>query len=139
MNRIGSGKCLILPYASLAWSEIHENELTDKSREFYQKLNETAQENVNAVEDFMLASHAGAKSVSEKIMQNAAATTESAFDAAQSMARAKTLPEAARLQADFMQPTDRRCGTANQRAVRVVFKGRQADIRVDQQGHSCFV
>ena len=29
MNRIGSGKCLILPYASLAWSEIHENELTE--------------------------------------------------------------------------------------------------------------
>ena len=75
----------------------------NKSREFYQKLNETAQENVNSAEGFMLASHAGAKSVSEKIMQNAAANTESAFDAAQSMARAKTLPEAARLQADFMQ------------------------------------
>jgi len=29
VNRIGSGKCLILPYASLAWSEIHENELTE--------------------------------------------------------------------------------------------------------------
>lgn len=74
-----------------------------KSREFYQKLNATAQDNVSAIEDFMLASHAGAKSVSEKVMQNAAANTEAAFEAAQNMARAKTLPEAARLQADFMQ------------------------------------
>lgn len=75
----------------------------NKSREFFQKLNDTARENANAVEGFMLASHAGAKSVSEKIMQNAASNTESAFDAAQSMARAKTLPEAARLQADFIR------------------------------------
>lgn len=75
----------------------------NKSREFYQKLNATAQENVNAVEEFMLASHAGAKSVGEKFMANAAANTESAFDAAQAIARAKTLPEAARLQADFIQ------------------------------------
>ncbi|MFT5511030.1 MAG: phasin family protein [Hyphomicrobiaceae bacterium] len=74
-----------------------------KSREFYQKLNETAQDNVTAVEEFMVASHAGAKSVSEKFMQNAASNTESVFDAAQSIARAKTLPEAARLQADFLQ------------------------------------
>ena len=75
----------------------------NKSREFYQKLNVTAKDNVNAVEEFMLASHAGAKSVTEKIMQNVAANTESVFDAAQAIARAKTLPEATRLQADFFQ------------------------------------
>lgn len=75
----------------------------NRSREFYQKLNTAAQQNVNAVEEFMLASHAGAKSVGEKMMQNMSANTESAFDAAQSIARAKTLPEAARLQADFFQ------------------------------------
>ena len=75
----------------------------NKSREFYQKMNVTAKDNVNAIEEFMLASHAGAKSVTEKLMQNATTNTESAFNAAQSMARAKTLPEAARLQADFFQ------------------------------------
>ena len=78
-------------------------ESVNRSREFYQKLNATARDNVDAVEEFMLASHAGAKSVGEKIMQNAAANTESAFDAAQAIARAKTLPEAARLQADYFQ------------------------------------
>lgn len=74
-----------------------------RGREFYQKLNETARQNVDAIEEFMLASHAGAKSVSEKMMQNMATNTEAAFDAAQDIARAKTLPEAARRQADFMQ------------------------------------
>lgn len=74
-----------------------------KSREFYQKLNETAKDNVNAMEELMLASHAGAKSVSEKLMQNATTNTESALDAAQAIARATTLPEATRLQADFFQ------------------------------------
>ena len=75
----------------------------NRSREFYQKMNETAQQNVNAIEEFMLASHAGAKSVSEKLMQNMTANAEAAFDAAQEMSRAKTLPEAARRQADFVQ------------------------------------
>lgn len=74
-----------------------------KSREFYQKMNETAKDNVDAIEEFMLASHAGAKSVTEKLMQNATTNTESAFDAAQAISRATTLPEATRLQADFMQ------------------------------------
>ena len=74
-----------------------------KSREVYQKMNAAARENVNAVEEFMLASHAGAKAVGEKVLHNVASNTESAFDAAQAIARAKTLPEAARLQADFMQ------------------------------------
>ena len=78
-------------------------ESVNRSRDFYQKLNATAQENVSALEEFMLASHAGAKAVGEKMMHNAAANTESAFDAAQAIARAKTLPEAARLQADFFQ------------------------------------
>jgi len=75
----------------------------NKSCEFYQKFNVSAKENVNAIEEFMLASHAGAKSVGEKVLQNATANTEAAFDAAQDIARAKTLPEAARLQADFFQ------------------------------------
>jgi len=74
-----------------------------KSREIFQKLNVTAKDNVNAIEDLMLASHAGSKSVTEKLMQHAAANTETAFDAAQAIAKAKTLPEAARLQADFLQ------------------------------------
>lgn len=74
-----------------------------KSREMFLKVNAAAQQNAKVLEDMMLASHAGAKSISEKVLSNTAANTEAVFDAAQAMSRAKTLPEAARLQADFMQ------------------------------------
>ena len=74
-----------------------------KSREAFKKVNITAQENAKVLEDVVLASHAGAKSIGEKVMSNSASNTEAVFDAAQAMSRAKTLPEAARLQADFMQ------------------------------------
>ncbi len=74
-----------------------------KTREAYQKMNTAAQDNAKVVEDVMLAAQAGAKAIGEKVMNNTAMNTEAAFDAAQAMARARTLPEAARLQADFMQ------------------------------------
>ena len=74
-----------------------------KGRETYQKMNDTAQEQVKTAEEVMLAAHAGTKAIGEKVLSNTAANAEALFDAAQAMARAKTLPEAARLQADFVQ------------------------------------
>lgn len=74
-----------------------------KSRDAFQKFNTVAQENAKAVEDVMLAAQAGAKAIGEKMVHNAAINTEAAFDAAEAIARADTLPEAARLQANFMQ------------------------------------
>lgn len=74
-----------------------------KTREMFLKVNAATQENVKVLEEVVLASHAGAKSIGEKVLSNTAANTEAVFDAAQAISRAKTLPEAARLQADFMQ------------------------------------
>ncbi len=74
-----------------------------KSREAFQKLNTVTQENAKVMEEVVLASHAGAKSISEKVLGNTESNSEAAFEAAQAIARAKTLPEAARVQADFMQ------------------------------------
>lgn len=74
-----------------------------KSREAYSKMAAVAKDGVKVVEDVVLATHAGAKSIGEKVLENAVSNTEAAFDAAQAIARARTLPEAARLQADFMQ------------------------------------
>jgi len=95
----GAAKDASIPENMQALAEDSVN----RSREFYQKMNETAQQNVSAIEEFMLASHAGAKSVTEKMMQNMVANTEAAFDAAQEMSRAKTLPEATRHQAYYVQ------------------------------------
>jgi hypothetical protein len=74
-----------------------------KTREAYSKISSVAKDNAKVMEEVMLAAHAGAKAIGEKVMNNTAANTEAVFDAAQAIARAKTLPEAARLQADFMQ------------------------------------
>lgn len=74
-----------------------------KTREAYNKLNTAAQDGAKVIEEVMLATHAGAKAIGEKMLHNTAANTEAAFDAAQAMARAKTFPEFARLQASFMQ------------------------------------
>jgi phasin family protein len=55
------------------------------------------------MEDVMLATHAGAKTISEKVLRNTEVNTEALFDAAQAIARAKTLPEVLRLQTSFLQ------------------------------------
>lgn len=74
-----------------------------KTREAYQKIQSATKDNVKVVEEFVLAAQAGAKAIGEKVIENTAANTEAVFDAAQAMARARSLPEAARLQADFVQ------------------------------------
>ncbi|MDZ4840972.1 MAG: phasin family protein [Hyphomicrobium aestuarii] len=78
-------------------------ESVTKSREAFQKFSVAAKDNVKVAEDLILASTAGNKAISEKLLQNTITNTEAAFDAAQAMARAKTLPEAFQIQAKFMQ------------------------------------
>jgi len=74
-----------------------------KTRDAYQKFNAVAKDSAKVLEDVMTAAQAGARALGEKVLTNTAANTEAAFDAAQAIARARTLPEAARLQADFVQ------------------------------------
>ena len=74
-----------------------------KSREAFTKLQAVAQDNAKATEEVMLAAQAGAKALGEKVVHNTAVNAQAVFDAAQAIARAKTVPEAARLQANFVQ------------------------------------
>ena len=74
-----------------------------KSREVYHKFASAAKDNAKVVEDVLLTTQAGAKSIGEKIIANMLANTEAAFEAAQQIAKAKTFPEIARLQANYLQ------------------------------------
>jgi phasin len=74
-----------------------------KSREAYVKLNAAAKDGAKVVEDMVVSAQNNAKLLGEKVLHNTTANTEAAFDAAQAIARARSLPEAAKLQADFMQ------------------------------------
>ncbi len=78
-------------------------ETVAKSCEAYVKMSAVAKDGVKVVEEVMVASHAGAKAIGEKMMHNTAVNTEALFDAAQAIARARSLPEAFRLQANFFQ------------------------------------
>ena len=74
-----------------------------KTREAYEKINTVTKDGVKAFEDVVEAANAGAKTIGEKVLRNTEVNAEAAFDAAQAIARAKTLPEAIRLQTTFAQ------------------------------------
>ena len=74
-----------------------------KSREAYSTMNSAAKDGVKVLEDVMVAAHAGAKTIGEKILRNTETNAEAAFDAARAISRAGTLPEVVRLQTSFLQ------------------------------------
>lgn len=94
-----AGKDARIPENMSAFAE----DAVNKSREVYSKFAAAAKDNVKVVEDVVLTAQAGAKSIGEKLVANTLANTDAVFDAAQAIAKAKTFPEVARLQANFFQ------------------------------------
>jgi phasin len=74
-----------------------------RSKEAFETLSAAAKDQVKVAEELALSTQAGFKSISHKIMDNTAVNAEAAFDAARAIARASTLPEAFRIQAEFVQ------------------------------------
>jgi phasin len=74
-----------------------------KTREAYSKFNTFAKDGVKVIEDMTVAAHVSARSIGEKVLRNTELNTQAAFDAAQALARSKSIPEALRLQTVFVQ------------------------------------
>jgi len=74
-----------------------------KVRETYGKLNTAAKDSAKAFEEVTVAAFTGAKTIGDKVLKNTEANAEAVFDAAEAIARAKTLPELLRLQTAFVQ------------------------------------
>ena len=74
-----------------------------KSREAFTKLASVAVDQAKTVETVAAEAQVGVKTLGEKALGNLTRNAAAAFDAADALARAKSLPEAAKLQADFMQ------------------------------------
>ena len=74
-----------------------------KTRDAYLKINAVTKDGVKAFEDAMTAAYAGTKTIGEKVLLNIEANTKAAFDGAQSISRARTLPEVVRLQSSHLQ------------------------------------
>lgn len=96
---LNAAKAARLPGNVQAFAE----ESVAKTREAFDKLSHVAKNHAKAAEEILLATQAGAKAIGTKVLDNATANTGAAFDAAQAMAKAKSLPEAARVHADFVQ------------------------------------
>lgn len=74
-----------------------------KTREAFDKLQAVSKDGVKTIENVMLTAQAGARSIGEKVMRNVEVNTEAAFDAAEAIARAKTVPEVLKLQQSYLQ------------------------------------
>ncbi len=78
-------------------------ETVAKAREAYCKWSSGARQGARALEEVMLAAQTGVRIIGAKAFGSAQANTEAAFEAAVELARARTLTEAAQLQAKFVQ------------------------------------
>ena len=74
-----------------------------KAREAYDKISAVAHDQAKVLEQVVMAQTSGVKTLGDKLLQNVVANTEAAFDAAQAMAKSRSLPDAAKIQADFVQ------------------------------------
>jgi len=74
-----------------------------RGREAYDRVSEATKENTKAMEEVTTVATANAKSMNERMLDLMTANTSAAFDAAEAMIKSRTLPEAARIQADYMQ------------------------------------
>ena len=74
-----------------------------RSKEAFDTLSAAAKDQAKIAEELALTTQAGFKSIGNKLLDNTVSNAEAAFDAARSIARAGSVPEALRLQAEFMQ------------------------------------
>ena len=74
-----------------------------KTREAYAKMTVVAQDAQKAMAEVSTVATQGAKTLGEKMLANVTANTNAAFDAAEAIARARSVPEAMKLQSTFMQ------------------------------------
>ena len=73
------------------------------SKKFYDKGSAAAQDAANAVTEIAEAAWSSTKMLNDKVAQNLTANFEATFAAALAIAAARSLPEMAKLQSDFIQ------------------------------------
>jgi hypothetical protein len=74
-----------------------------RSRDAFDHFQSVSTDGTRSVETALRAAQDGARVIGEKVLQNVEHNTELAFQAAQAMARAKTVPELLQLQSSFLQ------------------------------------
>ncbi len=93
-----------------------------KAREAYGVWVNAARAGTKALEDIAEVTQAAATAVGEKIVGNAVNNAEVAFDAAEKLARARTVTEAANLQTQFAKDQLEAAGTQGQELLELTSK-----------------
>lgn len=83
--------------------QVIAGESVAKSRAAYLKFNVTATDNLKTYHDAMTVVFANAKTLGERVLQNTEANAKATFDAAEAISRARTWPEIAQLQSNYLQ------------------------------------
>ncbi len=83
--------------------QVLATETVAKSREAFDQMAGTMKGQAKAVEELMLTTQAGAKTIGAKLVDNTMSNAQAAFDAAEAMAKCRSLGEFAQVQASFMQ------------------------------------
>lgn len=74
-----------------------------KARDSYDKATVLSKANMKALQEAAIAAQTNAQRVGEQVLRNIETNAEAAFEAAHALTQAKTLPELARVQAEFLQ------------------------------------
>lgn len=77
-------------------------ESLERTRVAYDTMTAAATSGAKTLESVTAEAQTGAKSLAEKMIANMHTNTQAAFEAARAMVKAKSLPEIAKLQADFV-------------------------------------
>jgi hypothetical protein len=93
-----------------------------KTRTTYTKINNVTQDGIKALEEIFDTAHSGAKTIGEKMRRNMEVNVQAALDAAEDIARAKTLSEVATLQANFLRHQMAIVGTQTQEILQISAK-----------------
>lgn len=83
--------------------QVYMQDSFSKARDSYEKATVYTKGSMEALEEAVVATQTNANKIGEKVLRNVEANAEAAFEVAHALARAKTLPEFARLQSDFLQ------------------------------------
>jgi hypothetical protein len=74
-----------------------------KSRAAFDQFQSVSKHSTRSLETVLQIAQDGARTIGETVLSNIERNTELAFDAAEAMARAKTIPEVLNLQSSFLQ------------------------------------
>lgn len=74
-----------------------------KSREAFDQFQSASKDSTRSLETVIQTAHDGTRTIGEKVLRNIECNTELAFDAAEAMARAKTIAEVVSLHSSFLQ------------------------------------